>query len=86
MLTSWHTCTAKCGNVLHQLIGQDHDNIRVIGYSAPALEGTSVILECISPYLVHRGPNITTCMENGEWEPDPREVNCIGEIVRSILL
>jgi hypothetical protein len=85
MLTLWHTCTAKCGNVLHQL-GQDHDNIRVIGYSAPALEGTSVTLECISPNLVHVGPNITTCMENGEWEPDPREANCIGEIESSTLL
>jgi hypothetical protein len=77
MLTSWHT--AKCANVLHQV----HDNIRAIGYSDPALEGSSVTLECSSPNLVHMGPNITTCMENGEWEPDPREVNCIGEIVRS---
>jgi hypothetical protein len=79
MLTSWYT--AKCANVLYQA----HDNIRVIGYSDPALEGSSVTLECISPHLVHMGPNITTCMENGEWEPDPREVNCIGEIVRSSL-
>ena len=25
------------------------------------------------------GPNTTTCMGNGEWEPDPRLVECIGE-------
>jgi hypothetical protein len=77
MVILWYT--AKCANVLHQA----HDNIRVIGYSDPALEGTSVTLECSSPYIVHVGPNITTCMENGEWEPDPREASCIGEIVRS---
>ena len=23
------------------------------------------------------GPNSSTCMGNGEWEPDPREVRCI---------
>ena len=65
--------------MLHQL-GQAQDNIRVIGYRDPALEGTSVTLECSSPNLVHIGPNTTTCMGNGEWEPDPREVNCIGKI------
>ena len=67
--------------MLHQL-GQAQDNIRVIGYRDPALEGTSVTLECSSPNLVHIGPNTPTCMGNGEWEPDPRDVNCAGEIVR----
>ena len=75
MLTSWYTI--KCEDVLH--LGPDHDNIRVIGYSDPALEETSVILECISPALLHMGLNITTCMRNGKWEPDPREVECLGE-------
>ena len=75
------THAAKCPNVLHQL-GQAQDNIQVIGYSDPALEGTVVTLECSSPNLVHMGPNTTTCMGNGEWEPDPRDMNCAGEIVR----
>ena len=65
----------KCEDLLHQL-GLD---IRLNGYSDPALEGTSVTLECTSPNLVHMGPNITTCMGNGEWEPDPRDVKCVGE-------
>ena len=68
--------TVKCENVLHQL-GQAHDNIRVIGYSDPAIEGTTIMLECSSPNLVHMGPNTTTCIGNGEWEPDPREMQCI---------
>ena len=72
---------AKCANVLYQL-EQAQDNIQVIGYSDPALEGTSVTLKCSSPNLVLMGPNTTTCMGNREWEPDPRDVNCAGEIGR----
>ena len=28
--------------------------------------------------LVLTGPNISVCTGNGEWEPDPGEVECIG--------
>ena len=66
--------TVKCIDLL-QLLGS---GIQVIGYSDPAIEGTTVILECPSPNLVHMGPNTTTCMGNGKWEPDPRDVQCIG--------
>ena len=66
--------------MLHQL-GQAQDNIRVIGYSDPALEGTTITLECSSPNLVLIGSNTTTCMGNGEWEPDPRDMNCAGDSV-----
>ena len=52
---------------------------RVIGYGDPALEVTTIILECSSPNLVLIGPTTTTCIGNGEWEPEPREVMCIGE-------
>ena len=76
MLTSWYS--VKCEDVLH-LLGPDHENIQVIGYSDPALEGTSITLECSSPSLVHMGPSTTTCTGNGEWEPDPSEVKCVGE-------
>ena len=27
------------------------------------------------------GPNSSTCMRNGKWEPDPREVNCTDGLV-----
>ena len=73
MLTIWYT--AKCEDVQRQL-GSDNGSGRVIDYSDPASEGTNIILECSSPNLVH---NTTTCVENGKWEPDPREVKCIGE-------
>ena len=38
----------------------------------------SVSFSCL-PGMVLNGPNSTTCMENGEWEPDPREVACNGK-------
>ena len=28
--------------------------------------------------LALTGPNTSTCMENGEWKPDPRNVMCKG--------
>ena len=34
-------------------------------------------LSCL-PGLVQIGPNLSVCMENGEWEPDLRAVQCIS--------
>ena len=65
----------KCESLLHQL----RSGIRVNGYSDIALEGTNITLECSLPNLILIGPNETRCTGNGKWEPDPREVMCIGE-------
>ena len=54
-----------------------HTDVRVMDYEDPAVEGESITFTCF-PSLVLNGPNSSTCMENGEWEPDPREVNCTG--------
>ena len=45
----------------------------------PALEGTNVTFSC-PPGLILTGPNTSTCMRNGEWEPTPQDVKCLGEI------
>ena len=45
------------------------------GYEDPAMEGRNVIFSC-PPGLVLTGPSTTTCMENGEWEPDPSGLKC----------
>ena len=50
----------------------------VTGYKDLAVEGANVTFAC-PPGLVLTGPNTTTCMGNGEWEPNPMEVNCTGE-------
>ena len=39
------------------------------------VEGTTVWFSC-PPGLVVNGPDSATCMENGEWEPDPSGVMC----------
>ena len=54
-----------------------NDSVIVEGYEDPALEGENIIFRCRDG-LTMIGPNLATCMGNGEWEPDPKEVNCIG--------
>ena len=54
------------------------DSIIVTDYFGPAMEGTTVTFQCQCPEYVLIGPNTTTCIGNGEWEPDPREVECKG--------
>ena len=46
----------------------------------PAMEGAIVTFEYLPQYVLI-GPNNTTCMGNGEWEPDPSEVACKGMIL-----
>ena len=36
--------------------------------------------------LVLNGPNATTCMGNGEWEPDFEDVKCLGDQEHTITL
>ena len=48
-----------------------------IGYHDPVMEGTSAYFSCpVGQTLI--GPNTSTCMGNGEWEPDPRRLECKG--------
>ena len=42
------------------------------------LEGTNVTFTC-PPGLVLIGSDTSICMGNGEWEPNPNEVECKGE-------
>ena len=41
----------------------------------PVMEGFVVGFSCRSEFILS-GPNSSTCRKNGEWEPDPREVEC----------
>ena len=53
-------------------------NALAVGYEDPAaLEGQIITFTC-APGQVLNGSNISTCMGNGNWEPDPGEVGeCI---------
>ena len=48
-----------------------------MGYVDPATEGTTLTFHCPPEYIL-TGSNSSTCMRNGKWEPDPREVECKG--------
>ena len=57
-----------------------NNDVRVVGYEDPALEGEVITFTC--PYgLILSGPNSSTCMGNVEWEPDPNEANCTDGLV-----
>ena len=73
--------SVNCGDPLSLItekILTSNGAVSVLGYSHPAMEETSVNFMC-SPNHVLFGPHAVTCMGNGEWEPDPREVKCKGE-------
>ena len=63
---------ANCGypkfNSLIQIVDYDDE--------LPTEQGTIIHLTC-PPHTIFSGPNFITCMENGQWEPDPSSVQCI---------
>ena len=63
--------TGKCSTPM------DLTNALTMGYNNPALEGQIITFTC-PPGQILNGSNTSTCMGNGEWEPDPREVECTG--------
>lgn len=66
---------ARCESLAQTTID---DSVKVVGNIDQAVEGTTVNFSCPSR-LVLTGPSTTTCMENGQWEPDPRDsVMCKG--------
>ena len=67
-------CNAgKCRNPMAIV----NNNVRIAGYEDPALEGEVITLTCLPGQMLN-GTGTLTCMRNGEWEPDPGEVNCIS--------
>ena len=53
-------------------------NALALDYVDPALEGQTITFIC-PPGQILNGSNQSTCMGNGKWEPDPRDVECTGE-------
>jgi hypothetical protein len=64
----------KCGDPM------EVTSALAVGYIDPALEGQSITFICPRGQILN-GANSSTCMENGEWEPDPREIECTGSTV-----
>ena len=53
-------------------------SINIHGSMNPAVERTNVTIIC-APGLVLNGPNTSTCMRNGEWEPNLQKLKCLGD-------
>ena len=68
-----HAASTNCRN----LAGLLTDHIRIFGSIEPAVVESSEDFSC-PPRMILSGPNSSTCMGNGEWEPDPMAVNCTG--------
>ena len=64
-----------CGHPFQDGMSVDNNSMIIEGYMDPSFEGAVLSFNC-SPQHALIGPN--TCMGNGEWEPDPREVECKG--------
>ena len=50
-----------------------------MGFSDPAIQGTNITFTC-PPGLVLTGPDTSTCMGNGEWEPDLWNLRSKGKL------
>ena len=55
-------------------------SLDVQDYSEPATVGTTISFDCLRPEEVLVGPNTVTCMDDGQWEPDPHQIqiSCKG--------
>ena len=56
----------------------------IINYSYPAIEETIAMFSCDNVGYVLTGPSTSTCMRNGEWVPDPRQVQCEGNVAKTL--
>ena len=61
----------KCNDPLTLI----HSDVIVMGYEDPALEGENITFTCPTGAIL-TGSNTSTYLENGEWEPDLRDVEC----------
>lgn len=64
----------KCDSPLHLLF----EEVVIAEYGYPAIVGTIAVFGCNSSGYVLNGPSTATCMGNGEWIPDPGQVQCEG--------
>ena len=60
-----------CGNPANLI----DPSVTVIDFSDPAIAGSNVSFSCDPGYVLY-GPNTVTCIDDGQWEPDPRNLTC----------
>ena len=68
----------KCASPLHLLAEANKPSV-IVHYSYPAIEGNIAVFSCSSSGYELTGPRSATCVGNGEWVPDLRQVQCEGK-------
>ena len=67
------TCSAVMCE--HPLLNQSvESSLNVLDYEEPAIVGTTVSFHCSQPEEVLIGSNTAICMEDGEWVPNPNQL------------
>ena len=72
--------SAKCEFPLHHLSATGGNSVQTTVDRVPPLEGSNVTFSC-PPAFVLVGANSSTCSNEGQWEPDPKEVSCKGNFL-----
>ena len=83
---SMYTCThyaVTCDYLPTQLLHRPV--VMVTGSERPLIMGQFITYTC-PPGFVLIGPNMSVCMENREWEPDPGKLDCIGKWILSLII
>ena len=74
--------SVNCGNPGHQI----DDSVVVNGFRdlTSATEGNNVTFTCLCGFVLI-GPSTSTCMANGMWKPDPKDLVCKGKIYDNVM-
>ena len=75
-----HTVTCDLPS---QLFGRPVVIVDAESQVIPYGEGEFITYMCILSGFTLTGPNTSVCTGNGEWEPDPGQVDCIGGYARN---
>ena len=75
-LSCYYIILANCGNPTDWV----NNSYILVEYKEPTVEGTKVNFSC-HPEYEPKGLLSAECMSNGEWVPDPKEleINCSGQ-------
>jgi hypothetical protein len=72
-----YNIVVACEYPLQNLSLSGLGSLNVQDYSDPAVVGTMISFNCSRPEEVLIGPNTVTCMDDGQWEPEP-QISCKG--------